>query len=55
VAQQIWVREGKLEVTVGKTTHALERDDCLAMNLDTAVTFHNRSRRVARYIVVLSS
>jgi transcriptional regulator with XRE-family HTH domain len=55
VAQQIWVREGKLEVTVGKTTHMLERDDCLAMNLDTPVTFRNRTRRAARYIVVLSS
>jgi transcriptional regulator with XRE-family HTH domain len=55
VAQQIWVREGAIEVTVGKTTHLLEKDDCLAMQLDAPVTFRNRTRRSAHYIVVLAS
>ena len=55
VAQQIWVREGALEVTVGKVTHSLAADDCLAMQLDAPVTFRNRTRKVARYLVVLSS
>jgi transcriptional regulator with XRE-family HTH domain len=55
VTQQIWVREGALEVTVGNVTHALRTDDCLAMQLDAPVTFRNRTRKVARYIVVLSS
>jgi transcriptional regulator with XRE-family HTH domain len=55
VAQQIWVREGALEVTVGKRTYALGRDDCLAMQLDAPITFRNRTRKTARYIVVLSS
>jgi transcriptional regulator with XRE-family HTH domain len=55
VAQQIWVRAGAIEVTVGKVTHALAADDCLAMTLDAPVTFRNRTRRVARYLVVLSS
>lgn len=55
VAQQIWVREGAIEVTVGKVTHKLEADDCLAMQLDAPVTFRNRTRKVARYLVVLSS
>jgi transcriptional regulator with XRE-family HTH domain len=55
VAQQIWVRDGAIEVTVGKVTHALGTDDCLAMRLDEPVTFRNRTRKVARYIVVLSS
>jgi transcriptional regulator with XRE-family HTH domain len=55
VAQQIWVREGAIEVTVGKVTHSLGADDCLAMQLDAPVTFRNRTRKVARYIVVLSS
>jgi transcriptional regulator with XRE-family HTH domain len=55
VAQQIWVREGAIEVTFGKVTHALGADDCLAMQLDAPVTFRNRTRKVARYIVVLSS
>jgi transcriptional regulator with XRE-family HTH domain len=55
VAQQIWVRDGAIEVTVGKVTHALGADDCLAMQLDAPVTFRNRTRKTARYIVVLAS
>jgi transcriptional regulator with XRE-family HTH domain len=55
VAQQIWVRDGAIEVTVGGTTHALAKDDCLAMQLDAPVTFRNRTRRTAHYIVVLAS
>jgi transcriptional regulator with XRE-family HTH domain len=55
VAQQIWVREGAIEVTVDKTTHRLAKDDCLAMRLDAPVTFRNRTRKAAHYVVVLSS
>lgn len=55
VAQQIWVQQGALEVTVGKVTHKLAQDDCLAMQLDAPVTFRNRTRKPARYLVVLSS
>ena len=55
VAQQIWVRAGAIEVSVGKVTHKLGEDDCLAMQLGEPVSFHNRTRRVARYIVVLAS
>jgi hypothetical protein len=49
------VQEGAIEVTVGKTTYPLAQDDCLAMQLDAPVTFRNRSRKPARYIVVLAS
>jgi len=55
VAQQIWIRKGAIEVTVGKVTHELRKDDCLAMQLDAPVTFRNRTRRTAHYIVVLAS
>src|SRR5204862_1263787 len=55
IAQQIWVRAGTIEVTVGKVTHELNEDDCLAMQLDGPVTFRNRTRKTAHYIVVLSS
>jgi len=54
VAQQIWVRQGAIEVTVGKVTHRLAEDDCLAMQLDAPVTFRNRTRKTAYYIVVLT-
>lgn len=55
VAQQIWVQSGCIEVTVGEKSHTLERDDCLAMRLDVPVIFRNRTRKPARYLVVLSS
>jgi transcriptional regulator with XRE-family HTH domain len=55
VAQQIWMRQGSLEITVGKITHKLKKDDCLAMELDAPVTFRNRTRKAAHYIVVLAT
>jgi transcriptional regulator with XRE-family HTH domain len=51
-AQQIWVQEGILDVTVGSAAYRLKQDDCLAMLLNVPVTFHNRSQKLARYIVV---
>ncbi len=55
VAQQIWMQSGVIEITVGDVTHQLEPDDCLAMKLDVPVTFRNRTRKDAHYIVVLAS
>jgi len=55
VAQQVWVRDGAIEVTVGKVTHKLASDDCLAMTLDAPITFRNRTRRAAHYIVILAT
>ena len=55
VAQQIWVLQGAIEITVGKVTHRLTKDDCLAMQLDGPVTFRNRTRRAAHYVVVLAT
>lgn len=55
VHQQIWVQEGAIEVTIGRVTHRLSGDDCLAMQLDEPITFRNRTRKPARYIVVLST
>jgi transcriptional regulator with XRE-family HTH domain len=55
IHQQIWVQEGNLEVTVGNVPYRLWEDDCLAMQLNEPTTFANRSRKVARYIVVLST
>jgi transcriptional regulator with XRE-family HTH domain len=55
IHQQIWVREGSMEVTVGRLTHRLSEDDCLAMQIDEPVTFRNRTKKTARYVVVLST
>jgi mannose-6-phosphate isomerase-like protein (cupin superfamily) len=53
--QQIWVQSGALEITVGRVTHRLGEDDCLAMQLNEPVTFRNRTRKPARYIVVIAT
>ena len=54
IHQQIWVQEGAIEVSVGKVAYRLAADDCLAMKLDAPVTFRNRTKKPARYIVVLA-
>jgi transcriptional regulator with XRE-family HTH domain len=53
IQQQIWVQQGNIEVTVGAVTHRLAEDDCLAMRLNEPTAFRNRTRRPARYIVVI--
>ena len=55
IFQQIWVQQGGIDVTVGGVIHRLSKNDCLAMQLNEPVAFHNRSRRSARYIVVLAA
>jgi len=51
--QQIWVLQGALEVTLGKTRHELGTGDCLAMVLDQPITFRNRTAKPIRYAVVI--
>jgi len=51
--QQIWVLQGTLEVTLGKTRHELGPGDCLAMVLDQPITFRNRTAKPIRYTVVI--
>jgi hypothetical protein len=51
----LWIQDGAIEVTVGNVTYRLTKDDCLAMQLDEPITFRNRTRKAARYIVVLAS
>ncbi len=55
IHQQIWVQQGRIEVTVGRVVHRLQEGDCLAMQLDVPTAFRNRTRKPARYIVVLST
>jgi transcriptional regulator with XRE-family HTH domain len=55
VHQQVWVLDGSIDVTVGEDHHALQQGDCLAFVLDRPVTFHNRTRKVAHYAVVIVS
>jgi len=55
IHQQIWVQEGSIDVTLGSVTSRLSKGDCLAMQLDAPTAFRNRTRRPARYIVVIAS
>ncbi len=55
VHQQVWVLEGAIDITVEQECHRLLKGDCLAMQLTSLVTFHNRTRKPARYAVVISS
>ena len=51
--QQIWVLDGAIEVTVGKARYDLRAGDCVAFVLDQPTTFRNRTRKPARYAVVI--
>lgn len=53
IHQQIWVQEGTLEITAGSVTHRLSAGDCLAMQLNEPIAYHNGTRKAARYIVVV--
>jgi len=55
VQQQVWVLEGAIDITVGSDRHRLREGDCLAMQLDRPILFHNPTRRRARYAVVIAS
>jgi transcriptional regulator with XRE-family HTH domain len=53
--QQVWVLDGCIELTLGEQCHRLEAGDCLAMQLDRPLSYHNPMRTPARYAVVLCS
>jgi transcriptional regulator with XRE-family HTH domain len=55
IHQQIWVQEGQIEVTLGSVTHRLAEDDCLAMQLNEPTAFRNRTRKPARYLVIIAT
>jgi transcriptional regulator with XRE-family HTH domain len=55
VHQQVWVLEGAIDVGIGAERHRLRSGDCLAMRLDRRITFHNPTRRRARYAVVIAA
>jgi transcriptional regulator with XRE-family HTH domain len=55
IHQQIWVQQGSVEVTLGRVTYRLGEDDCLAMQLNEPTAFRNRTRKPARYLVVIAS
>jgi transcriptional regulator with XRE-family HTH domain len=55
VFQQIWVLEGNIDIAIGEERHRLREGDCLAMQLNGSVIFHNPTRKPTRYVVVIAS
>jgi transcriptional regulator with XRE-family HTH domain len=53
VHQQVWIIEGRMEVSAGDRSWTLETGDCLAMRLDQPIAYHNPSDKPARYLVSL--
>lgn len=53
IHQQIWVIAGTMEISLGHEEHRLEAGDCLAMQLDRPIGFHNPTDKAARYVVAL--
>jgi transcriptional regulator with XRE-family HTH domain len=53
--QQVWVLDGRIELTLGDQSQLLDAGDCMAMQLDRPLSFHNPTRKPARYAVVLCS
>lgn len=53
VHQQVWIIAGTMELTVGNEVHRLANGDCLAMQLDRPLMFHNPTDKPARYLVGL--
>lgn len=54
IHQQVWMIEGEMELTVGRSTYRLRAGDCLAMKLDEPLVYRNRTRQRARYLVALA-
>jgi|SRR5579883_1452757 len=53
--QQIWVLEGRLEVSLDGNLHRLEEGDCLAWDVDDRPhSFNNTSRKRTRYAVIVA-
>ncbi|MFA2962081.1 XRE family transcriptional regulator [Acinetobacter pittii] len=53
VLQQIWVIEGQIDIQLGENFYALQKGDCLAMQLDQPIIYSNPSSKAARYILVV--
>lgn len=53
VLQQIWVIEGQIDIQLGEKFYALQKGDCLAMQLDQPIIYSNPSSKAARYILVV--
>jgi transcriptional regulator with XRE-family HTH domain len=55
VHQQVWVLEGVIDITFGDELFQLGAGDCLAMQLDRPMAFHNPGAGTTRYAVAITT
>lgn len=55
VYQQIWMLKGEMTITLGTECHRLRTGDCLAVMLNRPHMFHNPTRKLAHYAVVIAT
>ena len=53
--QQLWLLEGRMQISLGEQHWQLEQGDCLAMALNQTIVFANTSRKPARYLLALTA
>lgn len=53
--QQLWLLEGRMQISLGEQHWQLEPGDCLAMALNQTIVFANTSRKPARYLLALTA
>ncbi|WBS03029.1 XRE family transcriptional regulator [Pseudoduganella sp. SL102] len=51
IDRQLWMIEGRMEITVGTSCWDLAAGDCLVMRLDEPSTYHNPGTIPARYLI----
>ena len=54
IHQLIWMIDGAMEITHGDTQWQLSAGDCLAVQLNAPIRFHNPGTKSARYLVALT-
>jgi transcriptional regulator with XRE-family HTH domain len=54
IDEQVWILEGAMTLTLGDARHELKAGDCVALHVDGPIEFHNPTRRMARYAVVIA-
>jgi uncharacterized cupin superfamily protein len=53
IHEQIWMLEGTMEISHGSDHYRLRTGDCLAIRIEGPTTFHNPTRKSARYAVII--
>ena len=52
-AENNWILDGTLDLTIGNERQRLDAGDCIHMRFDQPVTFHNPAKRPVRYAVII--